>query len=213
MLRSLSTVLAAAVAFVLNPTNAAALRHMIEESSESRDDITRLIGATYDSLYSTIDSDSDNSDVLDNFISLMESLSPMSSQKGCDHVKTSSELSALITSNAGGEVNLCSGIVDFTTEIALPASNNIVISCAGPDGSCIFDGNGNTRHFFSSSNGVNYTFIGITFINGFADNNNNNNGPFGGSVRFSQGPYSIFTRCLFYNNHATSSTDFVVSNM
>jgi len=192
--KPLSTVLAVAglVCMHANPTNAAALRHMIEESSTG-DDTTN--------------------DVLDNVISLMESSSSMSfSPKDCDHVTTSDELRTLISSNAGGEVRLCPGKVDFSSEIMLSCCPlNRIISCAGPDGSCILDGNGITRHFFSNNGpGASYTFSGLSFVNGFA-NDISPNGQNGGSIRFSQGPTSIFNRCLFYNNRANSSSDFVVS--
>ena len=196
LMKPLSTVLAVAglVCMHANPTNAAALRHiMIEESStESRDDTTN--------------------DVLDNVISLMESSSSMTfSPKDCDHVTTSAELSALIISNAGGEVRLCPGKVNFSSQIELASSpGGIIISCVGPDGSCILDGNGITRHFFSDSEDI-YAFSGLSFVNGFA-NDSSTNGQNGGSIRFSQGPTSTFDRCLFYNNRANSSSDLVVSN-
>lgn len=200
--KPLSTVLAVA-GFVLhaNPTNAAALRHMIEESStESRNDSTNA--------------------VLDTVVSLMESSSSMSiSPKDCDHATTSAELDALISSNAGGEVRLCPGKVDFSSQIELGlgtlcspsgACSDIIISCAGPDGSCILDGNGITRHFFSDGSAVSYAFSGLSFVNGFA-NDSSTNGQNGGSIRFSAGPTSTFDRCLFYNNRANSSSDLVVS--
>lgn len=192
--KPLSIVLAVAgVVLHANPTNAAALRHMIEESStESRNDSTNA--------------------VLDTVVSLMESSSSMSiSPKDCDHATTSAELDALISSNAGGEVRLCPGKVDFSSEIELACgSGGIIISCAGPDGSCILDGSGITRHFFSDSSAVSYVFSGLSFVNGFA-NDSSTNGQNGGSIRFSAGPTSTFDRCLFYNNRANSSSDLVVS--
>ena len=190
--KPLSIVLAVAgVVLHANPTNAAALRHMIEESStESRNDSTNA--------------------VLDTVVSLMESSSSMSiSPKDCDHATTSAELQALISSNS--TVRLCPGKVDFSSEVTLACCPlNKIISCAGPDGSCILDGNGITRHFFSDGSAVSYAFSGLSFVNGFA-NDSSTNGQNGGSIRFSAGPTSTFDRCLFYNNRANSSSDLVVS--
>jgi len=192
-----------------NPTNAGALRHLSEDSLDSRDaeaevslhqktdlntfvpdEADNSIGTTYDSIISMIKPDFHGA-VTPNSVSIF----------GCARSDDNDELERLIdAAGPGGEVRLCPGKVEFNNEIKLTKS--ITIACAGPKFSCIFDGNGVTRHLYSASSSA-YAFSGIAFINGFSDGVNDDG--FGGSVNFDGDESSLFDRCLFYNNRVKGS--------
>ena len=105
------------------------------------------------------------------------------------------DLRSLISSNTGEEIGLCPGKVEFNSKIVLFSS--ITITCSGTKGSCIFDGNGTSRHFRSDTSDVTYSIIGLAFINGFADDSSSG-GPLGGSLR--SGNLSPF-RSFWINQH------------
>ena len=84
--------------------------------------------------------------------------------------------------NDGDEIYLCPGKVSFSDEIVLPTSKSITIACAGPKGSCIFDGNAVTRHFRSDTSGLTFNFVALIFINGLAGDDSPPFGPEGGSL-------------------------------
>ena len=140
----------------------------------------------------------------------------------CVKANNDTELSTLISeSDDGDEIRLCPGIVDFHNEIVLTKSVTIICAGEGPNGACILDGNEDTRHFRGNTNAVGLgfglgfgktlVFIGITFINGFVDDDPTNfSGPFGGSLNLFASTI-ILTGCLFYNNRATFSSGSAVS--
>jgi len=229
---SLSTVLASTVVFMnLNPTNAWGWGNILNkhaDSSESKDEASTtttsligamydkidelvpdeaksLIGETYDYLNSMIDDD-----VLDDFVSFTQSLSPThdSIQGSCVKANNNVDLGIYINSSPDGQVRLCPSIVDFYDEIVLTTS--ITLSCAGPKGTCILDGNGETRHFVSTTADITLSFLGLSLINGFVDDDSSFNPRFGGSL-YLFGSTNIIDGSLFYNNRAISSTDSVVS--
>jgi hypothetical protein len=88
-------------------------------------------------------------------------------------------------------------------------TTSITLSCAGPTGTCILDGKEATRHFFSDTADLTFTFIGLVLINGLAKDSSTP-GPNGGSLLLN-GPTIIIDDCFFYNNRATSSTVGAVS--
>eukprot|EP00578_Thalassiosira_sp_NH16_P026910 CAMPEP_0181100890 /NCGR_PEP_ID=MMETSP1071-20121207/13447_1 /TAXON_ID=35127 /ORGANISM="Thalassiosira sp., Strain NH16" /LENGTH=370 /DNA_ID=CAMNT_0023183675 /DNA_START=233 /DNA_END=1345 /DNA_ORIENTATION=- len=193
----------------INTANAAALRQVAEDLSDSRDagkevsissnnDINRSVpdestsGTTYEGIISMIKPEGE---VFPNSVSIL----------GCVRAKDNAELESLIVAaGEGGEVRLCPGIVEFNEEIVL--TDSITIACAGPKYSCMFDGNGVTRHLVSESSSA-YAFSGIAFINGFSGLSG-----IGGSVQFgdigTNAPTSLFDRCLFDGNRAISSSSF-----
>mmetsp|Transcript_5010 Transcript_5010/g.12565 ORF Transcript_5010/g.12565 Transcript_5010/m.12565 type:complete len:375 (+) Transcript_5010:231-1355(+) len=215
IMKSLSSLIATAAFVVTNnkTANAGALPHLSEDSLDSRDAEAELsvhqktdlntfvpdeannsIGTTYDSIISMI-----KPNILD------EVLPNSASMLGCVRAKDSEELYRLIVAaDPGGEVRLCPGIVEFNEEIVL--TDSITIACAGPKYSCMFDGNGVTRHLVSESSSA-YAFSGIAFINGFSGLSG-----IGGSVQFgdigTNAPTSLFDRCLFDGNRAISSSSF-----
>ena len=192
--------LVAIVATVVNPTNAAPTRGMRAESSlESMADISII----KDEISSRIEAS-----FLDDVLSFTQSSSPThdSVHGSCVEAKDNVELSIYINSSQDGQVRLCPGTIHFYDEIELTKS--IAISCSVP-GSCILDGNEATRHFRSNTFDITLSFIGLTLINGLADDSSTVL-PQGGSVFLSES-INIFKHCVFYNNHARSEMDNAVS--
>ena len=194
------------VAAIVNPTNAASTRGMRAESPESLD--VPAVANVNDEISSLV------ADVsfLDMFT--QSSAPTHDSIDGCVKAKDSMELSIYIGSSQDGQVSLCPGTIHFYNEIELDES--IAISCAGPNGSCILDGNGSTRHFVSDKSGITLSFIDLVLINGLANDGStspttsNNDRAQGGSVFLSQS-INIFKRCLFNNNHSRSEINSAVS--
>ena len=192
----------AVVATIVKPTNADAspTRGMRAESflESMANNTTSIIK---DELLSRI-----KADYHDDVLSFTQSSSPThdSIQGSCVHANDDTELGMYINSSPDGQVRLCPGIVDFYDEIVLTTS--ITLSCAGPKGSCILDGNEATRHFFSNTADLTFTFIGLVLINGLAKDSSTF-GPLGGSVALF-GSTIIIDGSLFYNNRATSSSTF-----
>ena len=193
----------------LNPTYAAVFRRTLAESSESRDDIAASV--VDNEIYSLIKPDS----IVD-FASFMESTPTHDSKHGsCVYAKDNAELSAIIGNASNGDtILLCPGRVTFNDEIVLIKS--ITIECDGPKASCVFDGKEKNRHLSSTAADLTLVFVGIAFVNGFANNASSLAAPFGGaaggSVLFVGGSTSsIFNDCLFLNNRVTSSTSSAVS--
>ena len=200
-----------------NPTNAGALRHLSKDSSDSRgaeaevsiqsktdfdsfapNEAKNSIGTTYDSIISMIKPDFVGA-VTPNSVSIF----------GCARADDNDELESIITAaEPGGEVRLCPGKVEFNNEIELTKS--ITITCAGPKFSCIFDGNGLTRHFISESDS-DLAFSGIAFINGQTLSGA------GGSVKLTSiSIYQntiLFDCCLFFDNRAYGSASYGVSRI
>ena len=182
-----------------NSMHAKSLESMANTTSVVDDDILSRIDPTF----------------VDDVIMFKESLSPThDSIHRCVKAKNNLELSVYISNaqNIGdGQVRLCPGTIHFYDEIELDES--LTLSCAGSKGSCILDGNEETRHFSNETPGLSLTFafIGLVFINGFTDDASNFEPGFGGSLWFSEGSTIIINGSLFYNNLATSSTDFAVS--
>ena len=175
------------------------------EKLESMVNNTTSISIIEDELSSLIEAD-----YHDDVLSFTQSLSPIhdSMHGSCVKANDDTELGMYINSSPDGQVRLCPGIVNFYDEIELTTS--ITLSCAGPKGSCILDGNEATRHFFSNSADLTFTFIGLVLINGLAKDSSTS-GPFGGSVFLVSGSTIIIDGSLFYNNRATSSIGFPVS--
>ena len=198
----------AVVATIVKPTNADAspTRGMRAESFlESM--VNNTTSIIKDELLSRI-----KADYHDDVLSFTQSSLPThdSIHGSCVQAKDNAELSVYISNaqNIGdGQVRLCPGIVDFDDEIVLTTS--ITLSCAGPTGTCILDGHGETRHFFSGTGGLTLTFISLVLINGLAGNDSNFGG-LGGSV-YSDGSTIIIEGSLFSNNRVTSSSSSAVS--
>ena len=185
----------------MNPTNAAPTRGMRAESSlESMADISII----KDEISSRIEAS-----FLDDVLSFTQSSSPThdSVHGSCVEAKDNVDLGIYINSSQDGQVRLCPGTIHFYDEIELTKS--IAISCAGSKGSCVLDGNEATRHFRSNTFDITLSFIGLTLINGVADDGSTVK-PQGGSVNLSQS-INIFKHCVFYNNHARSTMDNAVS--
>ena len=191
--------LVAIVATIVNPTNADPTRGMRAESLESMADISII----KDEISSRIEAS-----FLDDVLSFTQSLSPThnSVHGSCVEAKNDTELKNLINSSQDGQVRLCPGTIHFYAQIEFGKS--IAISCSVP-GSCILDGNEATRHFVSQTSDITLSFIGLTLINGLADDGSSVD-PQGGSVNLSAS-INIFKHCVFYNNHARSETDNAVS--
>ena len=175
MKQPLSLVVVAAGLFIMNanPTNASALRHLSKDSLDSRDaeaevrlhsktdldsfapdEAKNSIGTTYDSIISMITPDFLGA-VTPNSVTIF----------GCARADDNDELESLLdAAEPSGEVRLCPGKVEFNNEIDLTKSINI--TCSGPKFSCIFDGNGLTRHFISKSES-DLASSGIAFIGTF----------------------------------------------
>ena len=203
----------------LNPTYAAVFRRTLAESSESRDDIAASV--VDNEIYSLIKPDS----VVD-FASFMESTPTHDSKHGsCVYAKDNAELSAIIGNASNGDtILLCPGRVTFNDEIVLIKS--ITIECDGPKASCVFDGKEKNRYLSSTSAVLILVFVGIAFVIGFIDEDNDSgtfdSSALGGSVLLdpprsggggSGGSTIIFSDSLFYNNRALakSSTSAAVS--
>ena len=190
----------AVVATIVKPTNADAsptrgmraesfLESMVNNTTSIiEDEISSLIEADYH----------------DDVLSFTQSLSPThdSMHGSCVHANDDEELGMYINSSPDGQVRLCHGTIHFHNEIVL--DDSITLSCAGPTGTCILDGNEATRHFFSNSADLTFTFIGLVLINGFSS------AGVGGSLLFF-GSTIIIQGSLFYNNRATSSSENAVS--
>ena len=148
-------------------------------------------------------------DYHDDVLSFTQSSSPThdSIHGSCVHANDDTELGMYINSSPDGQVRLCPGTIHFHNEIVL--DDSITLSCAGPKGSCILDGNEETRHFVSETAGLTLVFIDLTLINGLAKDSSTF-GPLGGSVALF-GSTIIIEGSLFFNNRAISSTGFVVS--
>ena len=196
----------AIVATIVKPTNADAspTRGMRAESflESVANNTTSIIK---DELLSRIKADY-HDDVL-SFTQSSSSPTHDNMHGSCVHANDDTELGMYINSSPDGQVRLCPGIVNFSDEIVLTTS--ITLSCAGPTGTCILDGHGETRHFFSDTGGLTLTFISLVLINGLAGNGSSL-APFGGSVLFVLST-SIFNDCFFYNNRVISS--FAVSTI
>ena len=203
------------MAMIVNPTNAAPTRTRVGMRAESlslesrdvpavanvKDEISSLIGDA-----SSLNAD----DLLVKFIA-QSSAPTHDSMHGCVQAKDDMDLRILIANaSEGNTILLCPGKVTFSNEIELTKS--ITISCAGPTGSCIFDGNEATRHFASILiDGKTFAFIDLTFINGLANDNSVGGGAEGGSLLLAFGSTTILTGCVFYNNRATFSSGNAVS--
>ena len=195
----------------INTVNAAALRHVPEDRSDSRDAGKEVSISSNNDINRSVPDESTNGTTYEGIISMIKPATlgevfPNSfSILGCVRAKDNVELQSLIdAADTGGEVRLCPGIVEFNDVIYLTAS--ITITCAGPKYSCIFDGKGVTWHLVSESSSA-YAFSGIAFVNGLSYGSGDG---YGGSVYF-YGPTSLFDRCLFYNNGVFSSSSFAVS--
>ena len=189
--------LVAIVATVVNPTNAAPTRGMRAESLESMADISII----KDEISSRIEAS-----FLDDVLSFTQSSSPThdSVHGSCVKAKDDTELRMYISSSPDGQVRLCPGTIHFTNEIVL--DDSITLSCSGPSGSCILDGHGETRHFFSDiDDDLTFTFIDLVLINGFVDDSST---PFGGSLLLAFGSTIIIDGSLFVNNRVTSSSSY-----
>ena len=139
----------------------------------------------------------------------------------CVYAKDNAELSAIIGNASNGDtILLCPGRVTFNDEIVLTKS--ITIKCDGPKASCVFDGKEKNRHLSSTAADLTLVFVGIAFVNGFVDEDNDSgtfdSNALGGSVLLdppegSGGSTIIFSDSLFYNNRALakSSTSAAVS--
>ena len=191
----------------INTVNAAALRHVPEDRSDSRDAGKEVSISSNNDINRSVPDESTNGTTYEGIISMIKPATlgevfPNSfSILGCVRAKDNVELQSLIdAADTGGEVRLCPGIVEFNDVIYLTAS--ITITCAGPKYSCIFDGKGVTWHLVSESSSA-YAFSGIAFVNGLSYGSGDG---YGGSVYF-YGPTStsLFDRCLFYNNGVFSS--------
>ena len=195
----------AVVATIVKPTNAdASPTRGLRAESFLESMVNNTTSIIKDELLSRI-----KADYHDDVLSFTQSSSPThdSMHGSCVHANDDTELGMYINSSPDGQVRLCPGIVNFSDDIVLTTS--ITLSCAGPKGSCILDGNEATRHFFSDTAGLTLSFIGLVFINGLADDDDSD-GPFGGSLDFFRSTI-IINGSLFYNNRATSSTGLVVS--
>ena len=207
------------VAFVItnaNPNAAAAARGIRAESSDSRDDSSAsIINSNGNEIYSMVEHDF-MADVVQ--FTLSPSPTHDSMMHGsCVYAKDESDLMYFINSSKDGQVLLCPGKVTFRNEIVLTKS--ITIECAGPKASCIFDGKENNRHIFSETDRLTFVLVGLSFLNGFADDAsmsgpqiNRANGAAGGSLNLAgERSTVIIDSCLFYNNLVRSSNFFAVS--
>ena len=194
----------AIVATIVKPTNAdgSPTRGMRAESFESM--VNNTTSIIEDELSSLIEAD-----YLDDVVSFKQSLSPThDSIHGCVKAKDNVDLGIYISNAQDGQVHLCPGTIHFYNEIELDES--LTLSCAGLRGSCILDGHGETRHFFSNTAGLTFSFLDLVFVNGLADDDSVKRA--GGSLFFvGSGSTIIIDGSLFYNNRATSSSVNAVS--
>ena len=162
----------AGVVTIVNAANADAdaahTRGLRAESLESLASTTSIIK---DEISSRIEAE-----FLDDVVSFTQSSSSPThdSIHGCVKAKDDTELRMYISSSPDGQVRLCPGIVHFYDEIVL--DDSITLSCAGPRGSCILDGNEETRHFVSDTDGITLSFIGLVLINVLTDDDTANYG-------------------------------------
>ena len=195
----------AALAANLNPTHAAAplsLNRRAESSNSGDDASAESLGSGDDapSVISMIKPIDDKKAV----VAFLKSLSH-TDQDGCVKANNNTDLATLINESVDGdEIRLCPGIVDFSSQIELSMSKSITIICAGPKGSCIFDGHEDTRHFVVTGSGFTLAFVGLVFINALADISTFGR-DFGGSLNLS-GITSILNDCVFYNNRVVSAS-------
>ena len=196
----------AVVATIVKPTNAdASPTRGLRAESFLESMVNNTTSIIKDELLSRIKADY-HDDVL-SFTQSSSSPTHDNMHGSCVKANDNTELGMYINSSPDGQVRLCPGTVNFSDEIVLTTS--ITLSCAGPTGTCILDGHGETRHFFSDTADLTFTFIGLVLINGFVDDSSTP-GQAGGSLRLLLSN-TIIEGSLFYNNRATSSSENAVS--